>query len=113
MKNMLINKNIILTPKAANQIRKLYKNNNNMNFRIFIIGGGCSGFKYEFILDKKINSNDVIIKSLNINLIIDQISIQYLDESIIDYIENIEESKFIIKNPNMKNICNCGSSFDI
>ncbi|QJC35557.1 iron-sulfur cluster insertion protein ErpA [Enterobacteriaceae endosymbiont of Donacia sparganii] len=102
---------ISLTKKAANKIKKLdYK---NINFRIFIIGGGCSGFKYDFILDKKIKKNDILINSLGINIIIDKISMQYLSGSIVDYIESIEESKFIIRNPYMKNKCNCGSSFDI
>ncbi|QJC33968.1 iron-sulfur cluster insertion protein ErpA [Enterobacteriaceae endosymbiont of Donacia cinerea] len=103
--------NISLTKRAANKIKKLYSK--NKNFRIFILGGGCSGFKYDFMLDKKIKKNDILINLLGINIVIDKISMQYLTGSIIDYIENIEESKFIIKNPYMKNTCSCGSSFDI
>ncbi|QJC33161.1 iron-sulfur cluster insertion protein ErpA [Enterobacteriaceae endosymbiont of Donacia clavipes] len=111
MKNKLINESIILTKKAAKKIKTLcYK---NINFRVFIIGGGCSGFKYDFTLDKNIRKNDVVINIFGINILIDKISIQYLYGSIIDYIENIEESKFVIKNSNMKNTCSCGSSFDI
>ncbi|QJC35966.1 iron-sulfur cluster insertion protein ErpA [Enterobacteriaceae endosymbiont of Donacia cincticornis] len=102
---------ISLTNKAAKKIKSL--NRKNMNFRVFIIGGGCSGFKYDFIFDKIIQKNDLLIKRLGINIIIDTISIQYLSGSIIDYIQNIEEEKFIIKNPYMKNKCNCGYSFDI
>ncbi|QJC35152.1 iron-sulfur cluster insertion protein ErpA [Enterobacteriaceae endosymbiont of Donacia proxima] len=102
---------ISLTNKAAKKIKSL--NHKNMNFRVFIIGGGCSGFKYDFVLDEKIKKNDFLIKTLGINIIIDEISLQYLSGSVIDYIENIEEEKFIIKNPYMKNKCNCGYSFDI
>ncbi|QJC37192.1 iron-sulfur cluster insertion protein ErpA [Enterobacteriaceae endosymbiont of Donacia thalassina] len=107
----LINKPISLTKRAANKIKKLHYK--NVNFRIFILGGGCSGFKYDFMLDKKIKKNDILINLLDINIVIDKISMQYLLGSVIDYIENIEESKFIIKNPYMKNTCNCGVSFDI
>ncbi|QJC31943.1 iron-sulfur cluster insertion protein ErpA [Enterobacteriaceae endosymbiont of Donacia versicolorea] len=113
MKNKLINEPIILTKRALKKIKKLFYNNKNVNFRIFIIGGGCSGFKYDFMLDKKIKKNDIITNTLGINIVIDKISIQYLYGSVIDYIENIEESKFIIKNLRMKNTCSCGSSFDI
>ncbi|QJC34380.1 iron-sulfur cluster insertion protein ErpA [Enterobacteriaceae endosymbiont of Donacia crassipes] len=102
---------ISLTSKAAKKIKSL--NHKNMNFRVFIKGGGCSGFKYDFILDKIIKKSDFLIKTLGVNIIIDMISLQYLSGSIIDYIENIEEAKFIIKNPYMKNKCNCGYSFDI
>ncbi|QJC36371.1 iron-sulfur cluster insertion protein ErpA [Enterobacteriaceae endosymbiont of Donacia simplex] len=105
------NISISLTKRAVNKIKKLYFK--NRNFRIFILGGGCSGFKYDFILDKKIKKNDILINLSGINIIIDKISMQYLNGSIVDYIESIEESKFIIKNPYMKNTCSCGSSFDI
>ncbi|QJC36783.1 iron-sulfur cluster insertion protein ErpA [Enterobacteriaceae endosymbiont of Donacia vulgaris] len=102
---------ISLTKRAMNKIKELYFQNSN--FRIFILGGGCSGFKYNFMLDKKIKENDILINLSGINIVIDKISIQYLTGSIIDYIESIEESKFIIKSPYMKNTCSCGSSFDI
>ncbi|WP_168918718.1 iron-sulfur cluster insertion protein ErpA [Enterobacteriaceae endosymbiont of Donacia bicoloricornis] len=106
-----MNTSISLTKRASKKIKELYSK--NINFRIFILGGGCSGFKYDFILDKKIKKNDILINLSGINIVIDKISMQYLSGSIIDYIESIEESKFIIKNPYMKNKCNCGSSFDI
>ncbi|QJC38417.1 iron-sulfur cluster insertion protein ErpA [Enterobacteriaceae endosymbiont of Donacia fulgens] len=107
----LMNVPISLTKKAIKKIKKL--DNKNLNFRIFILGGGCSGFKYDFILDKKIKKNDILINLSGINIVIDKISMQYLSGSIIDYIESIEESRFIIRNPYMKNTCSCGSSFDI
>ncbi|QJC28932.1 iron-sulfur cluster insertion protein ErpA [Enterobacteriaceae endosymbiont of Plateumaris rustica] len=115
MKNNLINTPIKITKRAINKIKCLIikKNNKKIKFRIFIIGGGCNGFKYEFILDKKINKKDIIIKLLEFSIIIDPISIQYLFGSIIDYIENIEGSKFIVRNPKAKTTCNCGFSFDI
>ncbi|QJC29817.1 iron-sulfur cluster insertion protein ErpA [Enterobacteriaceae endosymbiont of Plateumaris sericea] len=115
MKNNLTNTSIKITKIAINRIKKFIINNHikKVNFRIFIIGGGCNGFKYEFILDEKINKKDIIIKLLDFSILIDPISMQYLFGSVIDYIENIEGSKFIIRNPQAKTTCNCGSSFDI
>ncbi|QJC29375.1 iron-sulfur cluster insertion protein ErpA [Enterobacteriaceae endosymbiont of Plateumaris pusilla] len=115
MKNNLINPPIKITKIATNKIKSFIskKNNKKINFRIFIVGGGCNGFKYEFMLDEIINKKDIIINLFECSIIIDPISMQYLFGSIIDYIENIEGSKFIIRNPQAKTTCNCGSSFDI
>ncbi|QJC28483.1 iron-sulfur cluster insertion protein ErpA [Enterobacteriaceae endosymbiont of Plateumaris consimilis] len=115
MRNNLINTSIKITKKAIKKIKYFIskKKNKKMKFRIFIIGGGCNGFKYEFILDEKISKKDIIIKLLEFSIIIDSISMQYLFGITIDYIENIEGSKFIIRNPQAKTTCNCGFSFDI
>ncbi|WP_246212280.1 iron-sulfur cluster insertion protein ErpA [Enterobacteriaceae endosymbiont of Neohaemonia nigricornis] len=110
------NQLITFTKQAINKINFFILNNNNFKtkFRIFIVGGGCNGFQYKFMLDNKINEQDVIIKIYKqFSIITDKISIQYLFGSCIDYVENINESKFIVKNPQAKITCNCGSSFDI
>lgn len=106
---------IQVTDKAICNIKKhiLKNKNHNSKFRIYIIGGGCNGFQYKFILDKKINENDIIIKKLGILIIIDPISLQYLMGGTIDYVENLEGSKFIVDNPNAKTTCGCGLSFSI
>lgn len=107
------NELVTFTNKAANRVKELLSNNNNLNLRVYIIGGGCSGFQYKFILDKKINEDDLKIKKEGVTLIIDPLSLQYLIGGKIDYIENIEGSKFIVYNPNAETTCSCGSSFSI
>ncbi|HMI76750.1 MAG TPA: iron-sulfur cluster insertion protein ErpA [Buchnera sp. (in: enterobacteria)] len=102
-----------ITDKATEKIHHVIKTkkNENLKLRIYIIGGGCNGFQYEFMLDSKKNTNDTIIKKSNVYLIIDPISLQYLMGGTIDYKEDLEGSKFIISNPNAKSTCGCGLSF--
>lgn len=114
MKNHSI-KYVEFTNSAAKKIKNLIKEkkNKNLKLRIYIVGGGCSGFQYQFIFDEKVNKDDILIEKLNIFLVIDPISLQYLHGGTVDYLENLEGSKFIISNPNAKNTCGCGSSFSI
>ncbi|MCR3755048.1 MAG: iron-sulfur cluster insertion protein ErpA [Candidatus Westeberhardia cardiocondylae] len=114
MNNKTTNILIKLTNAATKKIKTLLsiKKNKNKKLRIYIVGGGCNGFQYKFMLDEKINKDDIIIKK-NINLLIDSVSSQYLIGSSIDYIENLEGSRFTIKNPNATNTCSCGNSFNI
>ncbi|WAI11970.1 MAG: iron-sulfur cluster insertion protein ErpA [Buchnera aphidicola (Macrosiphum albifrons)] len=106
---------LTLTEKAIKKIKYLIEiqNNHNLKLRIYINGGGCSGFQYQFVFDASMNEDDVIITQSDISLIIDPISLQYLYGGKIDYLENLEGSKFIVSNPNAKNTCGCGSSFSI
>ncbi|MXP51166.1 iron-sulfur cluster insertion protein ErpA [Pantoea sp. SoEX] len=103
------------TDAAINKINFLINNkkNKSLKLRIYISGGGCSGFQYGFKLDEQENEEDIIFKNQGIMLIIDPISIQYLNGSSIDYRENLEGSRFIVINPNAKTTCSCGSSFGI
>ncbi|WP_422667151.1 iron-sulfur cluster insertion protein ErpA [Buchnera aphidicola] len=114
MKNIPINC-LNFTDTAIKKIQELIKNKKNKDYklRVYISGGGCSGFKYQFIFDKNINQDDLIINQLDISIIIDPISLQYLYGGKVDYLENLEGSKFIVSNPNAKNTCGCGSSFSI
>ncbi|MFI4847222.1 MAG: iron-sulfur cluster assembly accessory protein [Candidatus Makana argininalis] len=91
------------------------KKKKNYKLRIYINGGGCKGFKYNFILDNKFNNKDYIIKNYNINeeLLVDNISLQYLIGSTIDYIQEIQFSRFVVKNKKHNNTCSCGYSFSI
>ncbi|WWP02375.1 MAG: iron-sulfur cluster insertion protein ErpA [Candidatus Dasytiphilus stammeri] len=89
------------------------KNNFNLKLRIYIIGGGCSGFQYGFILDEKIKKGDVIIEKNGIMVLIDYISFPYLIGSCIDYVESLEKTHFIVHNPNAKITCSCGLSFSL
>ncbi|CAL4320105.1 iron-sulfur cluster insertion protein ErpA [Buchnera aphidicola] len=103
-----------ITKSAIIQIKNLSsQKKKNIRFRIYITGGGCNGFQYGFKFEKKINQQDIIIKKSNIEIIIDPISFQYLVGGEIDYIENLNGSKFIIKNPHAKTKCSCGESFSI
>lgn len=105
-----------LTDFAANKIRYFIereKNNLELKLRIYIMGGGCSGFQYEFILDDKVTKDDYVIENNGVNLVIDPISLQYLFGGIVDYYEGLEGSKFIVINPNAITTCSCGSSFSI
>jgi len=100
---------------AIKKIETTIKKNNipNLKFRIYITGGGCSGFQYRFKFDKNKNDHDTIINTHGNIIIIDPISLQYLIGGKVDYIENLEGSKFIILNPHAKTTCGCGSSFSI
>lgn len=105
---------IKITKSANDKINQLIhtKKNKNLKFRIYIIGGGCNGFQYKFKMDKKININDVVIKKHHI-IVVDSISLQYINGGILDYQETFLGSKFIVSNPNANTTCSCGSSFSI
>ncbi|UDG80417.1 iron-sulfur cluster insertion protein ErpA [Candidatus Annandia pinicola] len=107
--------NIKFTKSAYKKVKNLLLKDKNkkLKFRVYIQGGGCSGFKYGFILDNNLNEYDFIINKKNIIVTIDKISLQYLLGSTIDYVENLEGSKFIVRNPNAKHNCSCGLSFNI
>ena len=83
------------------------------NLRVYVTGGGCSGFQYGFSFDESIDEEDTCVSKEGANLIIDPLSLQYLLGSTVDYIEDLSGSKFIIKNPNAITTCGCGDSFSI
>ncbi|VFP88153.1 Iron-sulfur cluster insertion protein ErpA [Buchnera aphidicola (Cinara piceae)] len=104
-----------VTITAINRIKKLLviKKNLQLKLRIYITGGGCSGFQYGFELDKFIKNDDIHIIKSGIEIIVDPVSFQYLHGGKIDYIEDLEGSKFIVINPNAQTTCGCGLSFSI
>lgn len=106
---------ISFTDSAANRIKDLIlkAKNPNLNLRIYIIGGGCGGFQYGFILDDKLRDDDMQIVKNGVKLVIDPMSLQYLIGSSIDYCEELKGSHFTVKNPNAQTTCSCGSSFSI
>ncbi|WP_225639366.1 iron-sulfur cluster insertion protein ErpA [Candidatus Profftia sp. (ex Adelges kitamiensis)] len=103
------------TQAAACKLKMLLaeESNPNLKLRVYINGGGCSGFEYGFILDDQINAEDLILDKDGVMLVVDPISMQYLVNGSIDYIENLQGSRFIVNNPNAKIICGCGLSFSI
>lgn len=107
-----------LTDFAANKVKhfiqdKEKKSDVNLKFRVYIIGGGCGGFQYGFILDDKISKEDYIFESNGVNVVVDSMSLQYLFGGIIDYYEGLEGSKFIVNNPHAVTTCSCGTSFSV
>lgn len=106
---------------AADKVADLLKeeDNPNLNLRAFVVGGGCSGFQYGFTFDEEIKEDDFVIERTasdgqsTIKLLIDFISHQYLDNAEIDYVKNIQGEQFVIRNPNAKTTCGCGSSFSM
>ncbi len=108
---------IIFTLNAATKVQELIDedNNPNLKLRVYVTGGGCSGFSYGFSFDEDVNADDMVITqtvdNTIVNLLIDPLSLQYLIGAEIDYKENVEGSQFIIRNPNAKTTCGCGSSF--
>jgi iron-sulfur cluster insertion protein len=106
---------LVFTNSAANKVKSLLdeEDNQNLNLRVYITGGGCSGFSYGFNFDEKIQEDDTQVENEGVKLLVDAMSIQYLEGSEIDYIEGLEGSRFVVNNPNATTTCGCGSSFSI
>ena len=104
---------LIFTDSAASKVKKLIEEegNNDLKLRVFVSGGGCSGFKYGFTFDELINEDDTVMETNGVKLLIDPMSFQYLVGAEIDYEENLQGAQFIIKNPGATSTCGCGSSF--
>ena len=101
------------TDSAADKVAELIaeEGNPNLKLRIFVQGGGCSGFQYGFTFDEEVNEDDTTMEKGGVQLLIDAVSYQYLQGAEIDYKEDLSGSQFVIKNPNVVNTCSCGSSF--
>ena len=103
------------TDAAATKVGALIteENNPNLKLRVFISGGGCSGFQYGFTFDEEPGDGDTQVENLGVTLLIDPMSIQYLVGADIDYKDDLEGARFIIRNPNAATTCGCGSSFSV
>ena len=89
------------------------ENNPNLKLRVFVTGGGCSGFNYGFTFDEDQNEDDFLVEKGTVKVLVDEMSYQYLVGATVDYIENIHGSQFSINNPNATTTCGCGSSFSV
>ena len=98
---------------AANKVKQLIEEEGNpeLKLRVFVTGGGCSGFQYGFTFDEVQNEDDAVMEKNGVKLLIDPMSYQYLVGAEIDYTEGLEGAQFVIKNPNAQSTCRCGSSF--
>lgn len=103
----------IFTDSAASKVRELIEEEGNpeLKLRVFVTGGGCSGFQYGFTFDEVAAEDDTVIEKSGVTLLVDPMSYQYLVGAEIDYTEGLEGSQFVIKNPNASSTCGCGSSF--
>jgi iron-sulfur cluster insertion protein len=104
---------ILFTDSAAQKVSSLIQEegNDNLKLRVYISGGGCSGFQYGFTFDEDINDDDTQIVNGGVTVLIDSMSIQYLSGAQIDYKEDVTGAQFVIRNPNAQTTCGCGSSF--
>ncbi|MDT8364818.1 MAG: iron-sulfur cluster insertion protein ErpA [Nitrosomonas sp.] len=106
---------LVFTDDAASKVKELIDEEDNqaLNLRVFVSGGGCSGFQYGFTFDETINEDDLVMENQGVKLLVDSMSFQYLIGAEIDYQENAQGAQFVIRNPSAASTCGCGSSFTI
>lgn len=106
---------VLFTDSAVAKVSELIaeEGNPNLKLRIYVSGGGCSGFQYGFAFDEEIKEDDFEIEKSGVKLLIDSMSLQYLTGAEIGYEDGLEGSRFVIKNPNAASTCGCGSSFSV
>jgi iron-sulfur cluster insertion protein len=106
---------IVFTESAAAKVKQLIdeEGNADLKLRVFVSGGGCSGFQYGFTFDEVTNEDDTVMQKNGVTLLIDAMSYQYLVVAEIDYTQGVEGEQFVIKNPNASTTCGCGSSFSV
>ena len=103
------------TDAAASKLKSLISEENNpdLKLRVFVSGGGCSGFQYGFEFDESVKDDDIKVEKNGVMLVIDTMSAQYIAGATVDYQEGLEGSRFVIDNPNATSTCGCGASFSI
>jgi iron-sulfur cluster insertion protein len=106
---------LTLTDRAATKVNELREEEGNaaLKLRVYITGGGCSGFSYGFTFDEQTKEDDTIVENGGVTLLIDAMSVQYLSGSEVDYDSGLMGSRFVGNNPNATSTCGCGSSFSI
>ncbi|WP_027083811.1 MULTISPECIES: iron-sulfur cluster insertion protein ErpA [unclassified Lysobacter] len=104
---------LLFTSAAAAKVRQLIdeEGNDALNLRVYIQGGGCSGFQYGFEFDEERGEDDLAVQTDGVTLVVDPLSLQYLMGAEVDYTESLHGAQFVIRNPNAKTTCGCGSSF--
>ncbi len=104
---------LVFSDNAANKVKSLIEEEGNpdLKLRVFVTGGGCSGFQYGFTFEETVSDDDTALNKAGVMLLVDPMSLQYLMGAEIDYQENVEGAQFVIKNPNATSTCGCGSSF--
>lgn len=106
---------IEFTDAAARKVAALVAEEENpeLKLRVYITGGGCSGFQYGFTFDEKVNEGDLLVEKQGVSMVIDPMSLQYLMGGVVDYTDGLQGSRFVVQNPNATTTCGCGSSFSV
>lgn len=106
---------VMLTANAARRVRELLEQepNGDLKLRVYVQGGGCSGFQYGFQFDASQNDDDMALQNEGVTLLVDALSFQYLMGAEIDFKDDLQGARFVINNPNAATTCGCGSSFSI
>ena len=106
---------IVFTNAAARKVQELIleERNPDLKLRVYISGGGCSGFQYGFSFDEEQGEDDIAVRNDGVMLLVDPLSLQYLMGAEVDYSESLQGAQFVIRNPNASTTCGCGSSFSV
>lgn len=106
---------MVFTDAAAGKVRELLDDEDNpaLKLRVFVSGGGCSGFQYGFTFDESVEDGDTVIEKSGVTLLVDPMSVLYLGGAEIDFTEGVEGAQFVIRNPNATTTCGCGNSFAV
>lgn len=106
---------LVFTDNAAKKVKELIDDEGtpDLKLRVFVSGGGCSGFQYGFTFEEEVNDDDTKVDKDGVTLLIDPMSLQYLVGAEIDYTDSLQGSQFVIRNPNATTTCGCGSSFSV
>jgi iron-sulfur cluster insertion protein len=106
---------LIFSNAAAAKVRELIaeEGEEGLMLRVFISGGGCSGFQYGFTFEENLGEEDMVVENQGVKLLVDPMSYQYLMGAEIDYTEDLQGAQFVIRNPNATTTCGCGSSFSV
>lgn len=112
---MEANTPIVVSDNAVHKVKALVEEEGNeaLRFRVFVTGGGCSGFQYGFTFDEIVAEDDTQIEKDGITVLVDSMSFPYLEGAEVDYQEGLEGSRFVVSNPNADTTCGCGTSFSI
>ncbi|MDE0646333.1 MAG: iron-sulfur cluster insertion protein ErpA [Gammaproteobacteria bacterium] len=110
-----IQTDVTFSRSAANKVAALRREEGeeNLNLRVFVTGGGCSGFSYGFTFDDSIAEDDAVVETAGVKMVIDPLSFPYLLGATIDFKEDLQGAQFVVTNPNASNTCGCGNSFAI
>ena len=112
---LLEQSDVVFTDSAAAKVKELLDEESNpaLKLRVFVTGGGCSGFKYGFTFDENVEDGDLQVNNGGVTLLVDPMSLQYLTGAEIDYKDDVNGAQFVIRNPNAQTTCGCGSSFSV
>ena len=111
----MLDTNIQMSARAADKVSELIQDegNDELKLRVFVTGGGCSGFSYGFTFDDDIAQDDTVVRRSGVTMVVDPMSYQYLVGADVDFKEDLQGSQFVVTNPNASSTCGCGNSFAI